>query len=31
LDIGQGVGSEVRQAAVLEVAPQKFHRVESGA
>jgi hypothetical protein len=30
LDIGQGVGSEVRQAAVLEVAPQKFHRVEVG-
>lgn len=30
LDIGQGVGSEVRKAAVLEVAPQKFHRVEVG-
>lgn len=28
LDVVRGVRSEVRQAAVLEIAPEEFHRVE---
>ena len=30
LDVVRGVRSEVRQAAVFEIAPEEFHRVEVG-